>query len=139
MQRLECRIWEFCSAPKGHHSTKTHVNDARPDLSSTTNVLIRSGEVQKVPIGLQMAIPVGYYGSIAGRSGLALKCVSVLGGIIDSEYRGEVAVILHNAGQNGILVHVGQAIAQLNVLPNAAVRAVSVEALSHTERDENGS
>lgn len=72
-------------------------NDAGYDLFSNESILLNPFERRLVKTGISIAIPNGYYGRIAPRSGLALKKgIDVMAGVIDSGYRGEVGVILIN-------------------------------------------
>lgn len=76
---------------------------------------IRPGQRMAVPTGLAVAIPYGWYGRVAPRSGLALKSgIDVLGGVIDADYRGEVKVILYNIDEFKVhYIEKGNKIAQL--------------------------
>ena len=83
-------------------------------------VVIKSGEFAMIPTGLYFAIPEGYEIQVRPRSGLAAKNgVTVLNtpGTIDSDYRGEVKVILINHGKDAFTVNNGDRIAQLIVAP----------------------
>lgn len=100
---------------------------------------IRPHSTVKVPTGISIAIPHGYYGRVAPRSGLAAKQgVDILAGVIDSDYRGEVMVLLHNTTDRDILVDVGKPIAQL-ILERADVgKLMVVDELSSTARGAGG-
>lgn len=96
---------------------------------------------QKVGTGLSMEIPDGYFGAIFARSGLASKngirpanCV----GVCDSDYRGEYIVPLHNDTDQPYIVHHGDRIAQMIVLPFLSVEFREVDELSETNRGESG-
>ena len=94
-----------------------------------------------VSTGLVVEIPAGFEGQVRPRSGLALKhgvTVANAPGTIDSDYRGEVKVILVNLGDEPFEVRRGDRIAQLVVAPVAAVRVVEVEEVSATERGGGG-
>ena len=66
------------------------------------------------PTGLAVAIPAGFYGRVAPRSGLAVKKgLDVLAGVIDSDYRGEICVVLYNTGDETIHLPAGSKICQL--------------------------
>lgn len=97
-----------------------------------------------MPTGLAIALPAGHEGQLRPRSGLAKRHgVTVLNspGTIDEDYRGEVAVLLVNLGQEAYTIEHGDRIAQLVVAPVArvSVQAVShTEALGDTERGEGG-
>lgn len=87
---------------------------AGADLYAAENVIIASGERALIKTNIALAIPEGYYGRIAPRSGLAYKNgIDVMAGVIDSDYRGDVGVILLNTGKNPFVVSVGDRIAQI--------------------------
>ena len=95
----------------------------------------------KVPTGISMAIPEGYFGAIFARSGLASKqglrpanCV----GVIDSDYRGEFIVMLHNDTDETMTIEPGERIAQLVILPFIPVQFNVVDSLTETERGDGG-
>ena len=94
-----------------------------------------------VPTGLKFAIPIGFEGQVRPRSGLALRHgLTVLNspGTIDSDYRGEVQVILVNLGREAMVIERGMRIAQLVVAPVARVMIRTVELLPSTVRGEGG-
>ena len=95
----------------------------------------------KIPTGITMEIPEGYFGAIFARSGLALKrglrpCNCV--GVIDSDYRGEIIVALHNDTNVQQDVMNGERIAQIVILPYVQAEFVEAEWLSDTERGSGG-
>jgi len=107
----------------------------------TSNVVIEPGQRKLIPTGFAMAVPPGLEVQVRPRSGLALKHgVTVLNapGTIDSDYRGEVKVILVNLGEEPFTVHRGDRIAQLVVTSVERVRAVEVESLDGTDRGSGG-
>ena len=94
-----------------------------------------------VPTGLAMAIPHGYEIQVRPRSGLALKqglTVANAPGTIDSDYRGEVKVILINLGQDAVEITHGMRIAQLVLAPVSIARPQLVTTLDETERGTGG-
>lgn len=102
---------------------------------------IKPGEVKLVPTGLYLEIPKGYEIQVRARSGLALKnSIGVANGIgtIDSDYRGELCVILVNFGQNEFVVKNGDRIAQMVLNKYEPIEFVVDEELSSTERGEGG-
>ena len=104
-------------------------------------VVVSPGKVVLVPVGFKLSIPPGYEAQVRPRSGLALKNrISLLNspGTIDSDYRGEIGVILYNFGEEEFIVHRGERIAQLvfNRLPS--VRLVEFQNLDPTERGAGG-
>jgi len=102
------------------------------------------GERGAIPTGFALEIPPGYEGQVRGRSGLALKhgiSLPNAPGTIDSDYRGEVQVIIHNGGDAPFVVRRGDRIAQLVIAP--VVRPVFVEVggaqeLDPTQRSDGG-
>ena len=106
-----------------------------------TDVVIGVGERVLVPTGLFFEIPQGYEVQVRPRSGLAVKngvtCLNTPG-TIDSDYRGEVKVILINLGQKPFTVKNGDRIAQIVVSPVEQASFCKVDVLSSTERGEGG-
>jgi len=108
-------------------------------------VLIYPGKWKLIPTGICMAIPPGYEGQIRTRSGMALEGLVVLNspGTIDSDYRGEVCVILHNCGpsgpgHHGKLIERGMRIAQMVISPVVRGDLEVVKLLPETPRGEGG-
>lgn len=115
-----------------------HKGDAGLDLFSSVDCVLRAGEVKAVPTGIQLAIPEGYVGLVWDKSGISIKGVHRLAGVIDSGYRGEVKVVMVNLSQKPFLIEKGMKIAQLLVQPIAEVKVVEVEDLEDTSRGEDG-
>ncbi|MFM2375054.1 MAG: dUTP diphosphatase [Bacteroidota bacterium] len=104
-------------------------------------ILLAPGEHRLVPTGLSIQLPTGYEAQIRPRSGLALKHgVTVLNspGTIDSDYRGEIGVILVNHGKEPFEVKKGERIAQMVVAEHAVVEWKSAESLTGTARGAGG-
>jgi dUTP pyrophosphatase len=104
-------------------------------------VEILPGHRALIPTGIQVAIPEGFEGQVRPRSGLALKeGIGILNapGTIDADYRGEVQVILHNAGDTPFKVERGIRIAQLIVAPVVKARFLVVDNLEATVRGAGG-
>ncbi len=102
---------------------------------------IAPGETAFVPTGLAMAIPTGYVGLVYARSGLACKrglAPANKVGVIDSDYRGEFLVALHNHGAVAQTIAPGERIAQLVVAPILMPEYVETEALDDTQRGTGG-
>ena len=120
---------------------KAHDDDAAFDLRSRVDIIIPSGKIMLVPTGVFMELPIGYEAQVRPRSGLALKHgITVLNtpGTIDAGYRGEVGVILINAGENDFTIARGDRIAQMVIQQLTDVQLVSAEALSNTARGAGG-
>ena len=102
---------------------------------------IAPGETRFIHTGLALEIPVGFAGLVFARSGLACKkdlAPANKVGVIDSDYRGEVMVALHNHGKETRSVCGGERIAQLLIMPYAAAEFIESEELSDTARGEGG-
>jgi len=102
---------------------------------------IAPGAVAAVPTGLAMAIPRGYEGQVRPRSGLALKhALTVVNapGTVDSDFRGQVMVLLINHGRELFTIAHGERIAQLVIAPVVQVELDVVEELSETVRGAGG-
>ncbi len=104
-------------------------------------VFIEPGKVVRIPAGFQISIPPGYEGQVRPRSGLALNNrIGILNspGTIDSDYRGEVGVIMYNFGDEDYVVRRGDRIAQLVICSVPEVDLVRVEELDDTTRGSGG-
>lgn len=111
------------------------------DLRSVESITVQPGSWGFVGTGVHLEIPQGYEAQVRSRSGLALKKgVMVLNtpGTIDSDYRGEVRVILMNLGHEPFKVEPGDRIAQMVFCPVAKVEWEETERLSSTEREAGG-
>lgn len=105
------------------------------------DIVFAPGETKFVKTGLAMEIPVGYAGLIYARSGLACKrglAPANKVGVVDSDYRGEVMVALHNHSAIEQRVAPGERIAQLVVAPFLKASFVQAEELQETARGEGG-
>ncbi len=104
-------------------------------------VVLKPGQRYLVPTGLRFAIPQGYEIQVRPRSGLALKqgitCLNTPG-TIDSDYRGEVGIILINHGTEDFEIHTGERIAQLVVAPVIQGNFFCVDSLDNTQRGNKG-
>ena len=104
-------------------------------------ISIAPGDYAKIPTGLAIALPEGYEAQVRPRSGLAARYgVTVLNspGTVDSDYRGEVMVLLINHGKQAFTLRRGERIAQMVVAPVSMVALLEVDALDGTTRGEGG-
>lgn len=84
------------------------------DLFAAADLIVPGHGMMKIPTGISIAFPLGYYGRISARSGLALRHqINVGAGVIDADYRGEIGVILFNHSPNDFKVSCGDRITQL--------------------------
>lgn len=109
------------------------------DLYSIETVSLQPGERRLIRTGLAVAIPEGFYGRVAPRSGLAVKKgIDVLAGVIDADYRGEIGCLLYNAGDEIIILPAQSKICQLIIEKIITPTAVWVDNLSETVRGSGG-
>ncbi len=104
-------------------------------------VTLRPGETKLISIGISMEIPEGYAGLVFARSGLASKrnlAPANKVGVIDSDYRGEFFVPLHNHGATPQTLEPGERIAQMILTPYLTAKFIEAEELSDTRRGEGG-
>ncbi len=119
------------------------VNAAGADLYACLedNLTIEPGDTYLVPTGLAMELPEGYAGLIYARSGLASKkglAPANKVGVVDSDYRGEVMVALHNHSKVAATIEPNERIAQLVITPYIAASFAVVDELDSTERGAGG-
>ena len=128
--------------PEAPLPSYAYAGDAALDLTSMIDVEIAPGSRAMVPTGVAVAIPEGYAGLVLPRSGLAARVGLTLAntpGLIDSGYRGEVTCALSNTDHvRSVRVQKGDRVAQLLVVPVAAVQPVWAEALPDSERGDGG-
>ena len=111
------------------------------DLCSTMYCMIKPGEQALIPTGIKLAIPEGYEAQIRPRSGLALnKKITIPNspGTIDSDYRGEIRVLLKNEGEDPFTLRFGDRIAQMVFVPVVQAQFEEVKALDETKRGSGG-
>lgn len=111
------------------------------DVTSVKKIVIHPGERALVPTGLSFEIPADYEIQVRPRSGLAFKHgITVLNspGTIDSDYRGELGVILMNSGKDDFNIEVGDRIAQIVLCPVVKMEFKIVESLTDTNRGSGG-
>ncbi len=111
------------------------------DLRISEDVTIEPMQRVLAKTGLKMAIPQGFEGQVRPRSGLAIKHGLALvnsPGTIDSDYRGEIGVIMINLGQETISLSKGDRVAQLVIVPVIQARVTIVNELTDTDRGDGG-
>jgi dUTP pyrophosphatase len=119
--------------------TRNTPTDAGLDLYASETSLIRGGEWKAISAGISISIPDGYYARIAPRSGLAYKYgIDVFAGVVDSGYRGEIKVILYNAGKKDYLINKGDKIAQLIIEKCYLWDTIITKELEQSDRGERG-
>ena len=104
-------------------------------------VVVEPGRTAWIPTGIAMEIPKGCAGLVYARSGLACKkglAPANKVGVIDSDYRGEITVVLHNHGSEAQTVSSGERIAQMVITPVLTPAYVGAEDLTDTDRGQGG-
>ena len=115
-----------------------HPGDAGMDLFACVDKTLAPGGLFAVPTGIQMAIPRGYVGLIWDKSGVSLKGVHRLAGVVDAGYRGEVQVVMINLGGAPYEIKAGMKIAQMLIQPVSSVEIRESDTLDDTSRGEGG-
>ena len=103
--------------------------------------VIPAGETRKISTGIAIELPEGYAGFIYARSGLATKTGLAPAnkvGVVDSDYRGEIIVCLHNHGEEAVTIENGERVAQMVFAPYFTASFTESEELSGTERGAGG-
>ena len=108
------------------------------DITSSQSIKLAPRQTTSVDIRLQAEIPAGYFIYLFSRSGLATKGISTVGGIIDSDFRGDIKALLRNDSDEEFQVQRGQRIAQAALLPRIEVRWKKEETLTSTDRGNRG-
>ena len=140
MENIKLKIVNKSSNPLPEYATD---QAAGLDLRSNNlePIVLKPLERCLVPTGLYIELPVGYEAQVRPRSGLALKSgITVLNtpGTIDSDYRGEIGVILVNISSSEFTINFGERIAQLIISKHEHAVFFEVESLSESARGEGG-
>jgi dUTP pyrophosphatase len=130
---------------KKHHElaklpSRSNTTDAGADLYSVEEIQIAPLSRAIVGTGISIEIPDNTYGRIAPRSGLAAKYgIDVLAGVVDSEYRGEIKVVLYNTDKQKMFkVNIGDRIAQLIIESCQILEIIETNNINDTSRSNNG-
>jgi dUTP pyrophosphatase len=124
---------------KAYSPTRATPEAAGMDLKAAEAQLINPGERKLISTHLRIMIPPGHYGRIAPRSGLALHhTIDVCAGVIDSDYRGEIKILLHNHGTLPFQVNEGNKIAQLICEKITIPILAEINTLPSSIRGDNG-
>ncbi len=121
--------------------TKAHADDAAFDLRARQETTIQPYTAATIPTGLFLELPVGFEAQVRPRSGLAAKfSMTVLNspGTIDAGYRGEIMVIMFNAGKKPFMVDRGDRIAQMVMQNLPQVKLISADELTTSIRGDGG-
>jgi len=112
--------------------------DLAADVSALEEAEMAPGEIKAVRTGLAFEFPPEYGALVEDRSGLALKGITTLAGVIDPGYRGELKVVLINLGKQAFQIRAGDRIAQLRMVRRVEVEFTEVDFVTPTERDVRG-
>ena len=112
--------------------------DLAADLYSVVDTEITPGATELIATGIALAFPDGYGALIEDRSGLAVRGLTTLAGVIDTGYRGELKVVLLNTTAASVLLPAGSRVAQLRVVQRIEASFVETDDLDATMRDAGG-
>ena len=136
------RLPHACGLPLPSYQSEGAAGlDLLAAIAANTQLVLEPRARDLVPTGLILELPAGFEGQVRPRSGLALKHgVTVLNapGTVDSDYRGEVKVLLVNLGSEPFVIERGLRVAQLVVAPLTRVELREVESLAHSTRGAGG-
>lgn len=120
-----------------HHTDHAACIDMIAALAE--DMILQPGQRAMVPTGMCMAIPEGYCGQIWPRSGFAAKQgIDILAGMIDSDYRGELKIVMINHGDEAFTISHGMRIAQMQICPYLRVTTTEVSELPESTRGTGG-
>tara|TARA_X000000368_G_scaffold319280_1_gene256484 strand:- start:21 stop:455 length:435 start_codon:yes stop_codon:yes gene_type:complete len=137
---MQISIINNSNNPNPKYQTKS---SAGMDLMAFVDdpIIIESGEWKLVSTGIYIKLPIGFEAQVRPRSGLALKKgITVLNspGTIDSDYRGEIGVILINHSKNNFIVNSGDRIAQLVIAKHESINLKNVQSIDSSNRGTGG-
>ena|SRR5882724_4695032 len=112
--------------------------DLAADLHAAEVAELAPGDVKLVPTGLAFEFPAGYGALVEDRSGLAVKGITTLAGVIDPGYRGELKVVITNVGQQTLTIAVGDRIAQLRIVQRIEAEYVEAASVAEAPRGAGG-
>lgn len=125
--------------PSAKMPTRGSEQAAGLDLYADDDNYVVGATPTAFPTGVSVRIPEGFVGLVQPRSGLAFHHdIDTLAGVIDSDYRGEIKVLLANHGQQSLTIYAGERIAQLLIMPILMCTPIKVDELDATERGESG-
>jgi len=133
MQSLKVMLDEGAYLPE-----RAHEDDAGYDLRAMEDATIQPRSHHVFDTGVHMMIPSGYAGFIKSKSGLNVKHNLLSDGLVDASYTGSIRVKLYNHGDSQYIVHRGDKISQIAILPVSTPDIEVVDHLEDTPRGENG-
>lgn len=115
-----------------------HFGDLAADIYCAEDVVIPPGQNIPVATGIALEFPEGYGAIVEDRSGLALRGLTTLAGVVDPGYRGELRIVFSNLSNVAINLSKGDRVAQLRLVRLLQARFIEVDELSSTTRDTKG-
>jgi dUTP pyrophosphatase len=112
--------------------------DLAADLYTSAGVTLAAGETRPVATGIAMEFPSTHGALVEDRSGLAVRGVTTLAGVIDPGYRGEIKVVMTNLGAGPVEIGAGDRIAQLRIVERIEAEFEEVEELGEAARGAGG-
>jgi dUTP pyrophosphatase len=112
--------------------------DLAADVYASVAMVLAAGETAAVPTGIAMEFPSTHGALVEDRSGLAVRGVTTLAGVIDPGYRGELKVVMTNLGAGPVEIQVGDRIAQLRIVQRIEAEFEEVEELGEAARGAGG-
>lgn len=140
---MRCQMTDVLIKFSGSHPVPEYKSSGSSgaDICAAESAFIAPGQFKVVPTGLYVQLPSGYEGQVRSRSGLAANhglWVLNSPGTIDSDYRGEIKIILANTGMDTYRLTKGERIAQLIIAPVSRASFTKVESLDETVRGTGG-
>lgn len=123
--------------PEAKVPSYAHATDAGMDLYTVEDFVLKPGEHRIVPTGIAFAVPDGYAALTWDKGSVALKRhIKVMGGVFDTDYRGELLIGLTNLGQEPQKFSIGDKIAQILIQPVEHPELIEVDEFEQTSRGE---
>lgn len=141
VQNLEPQIAVLKLHPAAQLPRYAHLGpfgDLGADLHAVESATIAPGATAAIPTGIALGLPAGFGALVEDRSGLALRGLTTLAGVIDPGYRGEIKVVLTNLGGTAATIAPGDRIAQLRIVRRLEATFTEVSSLDRTPRDGGG-
>ena len=137
---MDIKIINKSDNPNPSYATEGSAGmDIRAFISE--NIVLKPSEIKLIPTGIYLEIPLGHEVQIRARSGLSLKHGIALAngiGTIDSDYRGEIGLIMINYGDEAFTIENGDRLAQMVGVKVESMNLISAEEISVTKRDDGG-
>ncbi len=121
-----------------HYAHAGPFGDLAADLHCISAHTLSPGQTAAIPTGLALGLPAGFGALLADRSGMALRGLHTLAGVIDPGFRGEVKVVLHNLSSQPQTIKAGDRIAQMRIVPLLQATFVQADSIGETERHTRG-